>query len=390
MYVPDGASPQNKRPVFVWIFGGGFSIGFAGRYLYGPSFLVRHDIVLVTFNYRLGPYGFMCLDTPEVPGNQGLKDQVLALRWIRDNIAAFGGDETKITIGGNSAGGMSADLHLYYGKDENLFHKIIPQSGVALVAGTVGTGDPAAPLKLAEYFGHTTNDLNDALSFLATVDPHQIIAATAETALTFSTCIEKEFNNVESFITTHPINTQVPRVKDIEVLIGFNNDELFSGFAPLPDIIFSMSDFVSASLNTNFDFTGEEDLLNEMKEIVTHFYFGDEDIDVQLKQEIIDMSGDFFFNHPTLRTVKKYLDNGVENMYLYLFSYSGGRNFAKHRLNLEGGGATHADELGYLFDIQYMEQPLSPGDQLIVDRMTEMWANFVKYGYVQKLLKIKL
>ncbi|XP_073967570.1 juvenile hormone esterase-like [Choristoneura fumiferana] len=380
VYVPDSASPQNKLPVFVWIFGGGFSFGFAGRFLYGPSYLVRHDIIFVTLNYRVGPYGFMCLDTPEVPGNQGLKDQVLALRWVRDNIAAFGGDETKITIGGNSAGGMAVDFHLHYGKDENLFHKIIPQSGTTIIYGSVETGDSTAPLKLAEYFDHTTSDLNDALSFLATVDPHQLIAATAETEVSFFVCVEKEFNNVESFITTHPVNTKIPRVKDIEVMIGFNNDEMYSSFASLPDIIFGMDDFVGTSLNNSFDFEGEEDLYNEMKEIVTHFYLGDDDINVQLKQEIIDISSDFFFNHPILRTVKKYLDNGVEKMYLYLFSYSGGRNFVKHRLNIEGGGAAHADELGYLFDIQYMEKPLDPADQLIVDRMTEMWANFVKYG----------
>lgn len=62
-------------------------------------------------NYRVGLYGFMCLDTPEVPDNQGLKDQVLALNWIKNNIRAFGGDDTRITVAGNSAGGMSIDYH---------------------------------------------------------------------------------------------------------------------------------------------------------------------------------------------------------------------------------------------------------------------------------------
>ncbi|XP_063636056.1 juvenile hormone esterase-like [Cydia splendana] len=381
IYVPDSASDESRLPVFVWIFGGGFSIGFPGKFLYGPSFLIRHDIILVTINYRLGPYGFMCLDIPEVPGNQGLKDQVLALRWIRDNIAAFGGDNTRVTIGGNSAGGMAADLHLYYGQDENLFHKMIPQSGVLLVEGAVGRPDPNVPFKLAKHLNHNASNVKDALSFLATVDPHELIAATHELEMSnFIPCIENEFENVQRFVTEHPLNIKVPRVTDIEVLIGLNNEEMYIGIAPLPDIMFQFTDFVQVYINMNFDFEDEYELYAQMHEIVTHFYFGDDDISAALKQQVIDLGSDFFFNYPILRTVKKYLENGVQTMYLYMFSYSGGRNFSKHRLNMTGGGATHADELGYLFDISYMEKPLDPEDQLIVDRMTELWANFVKYG----------
>lgn len=381
VYVPDSASDENRLPVFVWIFGGSFSIGFPGKFVYGPSFLVRHDIILVTINYRLGPYGFMCLDIPEVPGNQGLKDQVMALKWIRDNIAAFGGDNTRITIGGNSAGGMSVDFHLYYGQDENLFHKMIPQSGVILVGNTVGHPDPNAPFELAKHLNHNSSDVKDALYFLATVDPHQLIAATRELEISsFMPCLENEFENVQRFITEYPVNTNVPKVKDIEVLIGLNNDEMFSGIAQLPDFLFEISDFVQFFINMNFDFEDEDDLYAPMHELLTHFYFGDEDISVESKQQVMDLASDFYFNHPILRTVKKYLENGVQTMYLYMFSYSGGRNFSKHRLNLTGGGATHADELGYLFDISYMDKPLDPEDQLIVDRMTELWANFVKYG----------
>ncbi|XP_063636058.1 juvenile hormone esterase-like [Cydia splendana] len=379
VYVPDSASDENRLPVFVWIFGGRFTLGFPGKFVYGPSFLVRHDIILVTINYRLGPYGFMCLDIPEVPGNQGLKDQAMALKWIRDNIAAFGGDNTRVTLGGNSAGGMAADLHLYYGEDENLFHKLIPQSGVSLVGDTVGFPDPNAPFELAKHLNHDSNDVKDALSFLATVDPHQLIAATHELGMSnFKPCVENEFENVQRFITEHPLNTNVPRVKDVEVLIGFNSEELYVTFAQSPETIFQ--DFVQRCMNRNFDFADEDELNAQMHEIVTHFYIGDDDISAELIQRFIDLGSDFYFNYPILKSVKKYLDNGVQTMYLYMFSYSGGRNFIKHRLNMTGGGATHGDELGYLFDISYMEKPLDPEDQLIVDRMTELWANFVKYG----------
>ncbi|XP_073967344.1 esterase B1-like [Choristoneura fumiferana] len=378
IYVPDSASAQNPLPVFVWIYGGSFRIGFAGRFLYGPSFLVRHDVIVVTFNYRVGPYGFMCLDIPEVPGNEGLKDQILALRWIKENIGAFGGDAAKVTISGNSGGGMSADFHLHYGK-EDLFKRIILQSGV-IAAITVGDGDPTAPLRIADQLNYTTNDVKDALSYLSTVNPHDVIAAAEEAGVTFSPCIEKEFTNANNYVTVHPLNLDVPRVKDIDVLIGFNNDEMSAVYSSMPDAVFAASDFVLSSINGIFDFGDNEERLTQMREIVTHFYFGDEDITAELRQQVTDMGSDFGVNHGTLRTVKKYLDNEVENMYLYVLSYSGERNFVKHRLNLTGGGAAHADEIGYLFDISYMEKPLTPDDQLIVDIMTYLWANLAKYG----------
>lgn len=119
VYVPNTASSKNNLPVLVWIYGGRFNRGFSGRYLYGPSNLVRHDIILVTLNYRLGPYGFMCLDNPEVLGNQGLKDQQIAIKWVNDNIDAFGGDANKITLFGESAGAASVGMHLH--QEEGLF-----------------------------------------------------------------------------------------------------------------------------------------------------------------------------------------------------------------------------------------------------------------------------
>ncbi|KOB73567.1 Uncharacterized protein OBRU01_10551 [Operophtera brumata] len=149
VYVPNTASSQERLPVLVWIYGGGFSIGFSGRHLYGPGYLVRHDIILVTLNYRLGPYGFMCLDNPAVPGNQGLKDQRIALKWVKDNIEAFGGDANKITIFGESAGASSVDLHLYY-QEERLFEQVIMQSGSALSPWAVLEPDTSVPLALAE------------------------------------------------------------------------------------------------------------------------------------------------------------------------------------------------------------------------------------------------
>lgn len=121
-------SLTDLKPVIVFIHGGGFTIG-TGRDQGGPQNLMDRDVVLVTFNYRLGALGFLATGTVESPGNVGLKDQAMALRWVWDNIESFGGDRTKITISGNSAGSFSAVVHMISPMSTGLFSSVIAMSG---------------------------------------------------------------------------------------------------------------------------------------------------------------------------------------------------------------------------------------------------------------------
>ena len=120
-------------PVLVWIHGGTFDRG-TGMYPYhGPErFIEGDDIIMVSINYRVGILGFLSLETPEIPGNMGLLDQVMALRWVQENIQAFGGDPSKVTIMGESAGSWSSYYHLFSPSSQGLFHRIIAQSGTPM------------------------------------------------------------------------------------------------------------------------------------------------------------------------------------------------------------------------------------------------------------------
>lgn len=95
---------NEKLAVMFFIHGGGFAEGYSNDDFYGPDFIVEKKTILVTINYRLGVLGFLSLDTPEISGNMGLKDQQLALKWINSNIERFGGDHKRITVFGESAG----------------------------------------------------------------------------------------------------------------------------------------------------------------------------------------------------------------------------------------------------------------------------------------------
>ncbi|XP_033244802.1 uncharacterized protein LOC108153856 [Drosophila miranda] len=122
---------EQPLPVLVWIYGGGFQIGEASRDFYSPDYFMKQDVILVTFNYRVGALGFLSLADRDldVPGNAGLKDQVLALRWVRENISQFNGDANNITLMGESAGAASTHMMMTTEQTRGLFHKAIMQSG---------------------------------------------------------------------------------------------------------------------------------------------------------------------------------------------------------------------------------------------------------------------
>ena len=133
IFTPDTARQGDNLPVLVYIHGGGFTGGCGHeKHFDGPVWPAK-GVIGVTLNYRLGPMGFLCL--PELKqeagftGNYGLYDQHTAIRWVKDNIAAFGGDPDNITIMGQSAGGMSVQQHCLSPLSEGLFHKAVMSSG---------------------------------------------------------------------------------------------------------------------------------------------------------------------------------------------------------------------------------------------------------------------
>lgn len=149
------AADDGARPVLVWIHGGAFMMGSGGAEVYdGQELAARGDAVVVTVNYRLGAFGFLQLAdvAPEGPfaSNPGLRDQVAALEWVRDNIAAFGGDPGRVTIFGESAGGMSVGALLGTPAAHGLFHAAIAQSGAAHNVSSRGAAREVAEIFLAE------------------------------------------------------------------------------------------------------------------------------------------------------------------------------------------------------------------------------------------------
>ena len=149
-------SPDEKLPVYVWYFGGGLQVGYPSEMEFDGERIARRGVVVVTINYRLNVFGFLChpeitAESPEAPANFGHLDQKAATEWVKRNIAAFGGDPDNITIGGQSAGGGSvmAQLTSPQNRGTGLFKKAIIQSGV-MQPVYPGTRTPGPRLTLAE------------------------------------------------------------------------------------------------------------------------------------------------------------------------------------------------------------------------------------------------
>ncbi|XP_010817895.1 acetylcholinesterase isoform X7 [Bos taurus] len=136
--------PSSPTPVLVWIYGGGFYSGASSLDVYDGRFLTQAEgTVLVSMNYRVGAFGFLALPgSREAPGNVGLLDQRLALQWVQENVAAFGGDPTSVTLFGESAGAASVGMHLLSPPSRGLFHRAVLQSGAPNGPwATVGVGE---------------------------------------------------------------------------------------------------------------------------------------------------------------------------------------------------------------------------------------------------------
>jgi para-nitrobenzyl esterase len=172
------AADDGRRPVMVWIHGGGFTTGSGSiPWYHGTRLAERHDVVVVSINYRLGALGFTHLaglgDAYAGSGNCGILDQVAALEWVRDNIAAFGGDPGNVTIFGESAGGMSVGTLLGTPAAQGLFHRAIAQSGAAQACATEARAAERAE-QLASRFG--------GLGGLLEAPADELLAAQAEVA----------------------------------------------------------------------------------------------------------------------------------------------------------------------------------------------------------------
>ena len=215
-----------RRPVLFWIHGGAFVNGTGASPIYdGTRFAQHGDLVVVSINYRLGAFGFLHLadvfgDEFAGSGNAGILDQVLALEWVRDNIAAFGGDPDQVTIFGESAGGMSVGTLLGCPAAQGLFARAIVQSGGGSFCRAADAATETTRAVLAEAGIDTVAELESAATDAILAAQGKVLAAGARTELPFMPVVDG------TVLPRMPVEAVRAGLGAVPTMIGTTKDEM--------------------------------------------------------------------------------------------------------------------------------------------------------------------
>ncbi|XP_036141336.1 esterase FE4-like [Monomorium pharaonis] len=391
--------PAKKRPVMVWIHGGGFSMGSGDATIYGPDYIVQKDIVLVTLNYRLGALGFLNLNNKIVTGNQGIKDVILALKWVQKNISQFGGDPKNVTIFGESAGGAIVHCLTLTPLAKDLFHKAISQSGVMRCPWAYTEDPQNLGFRLAEKLGKPTKDPKTTYEFLKTIDAKKLIE-TQENSLSteeerkhhglrFTPSLDHESSNP---VFPEDLETFMSHEVKVPLLIGFNSSEgsfivssNFIGQTTEEDIKKINSDFKSAILPNILSILPK---ISITPEDLRSLYFGDKILSEETMENYVDFLSDEFFNRGIMEVVdmQTKLKDNKNATYLYQFSYESENSPIRKIFQINFPGVAHAEELALLFypslikDLGMPLPAIDSKDGKMMNYLTQMWTDFAKTG----------
>ncbi|XP_026763027.2 esterase FE4-like [Galleria mellonella] len=389
VFTPANTNPDQLLPVMAYIHGGCFLHGTGSPYLYGPDFLVKQDVVYVGISYRLSVEGFLCLGIKEAPGNAGLKDQVAALKWIQENIKSFGGDPNQVTLFGESAGATSVAFLLLSPTARGLFHKAILQSGSPIVPWGLQHDPIKTASTLVKEFGYDTKDPHEIYSILSNKTVSELINAikysehknfiTAETL--FVPCVEKEIPGVEPIITKYPMDiVSSDNYTKVPMIIGINDNE---------GIYFVSADYgrhvkkvdptiIHQPLQSDLEFPNEFEKNETTNKIIRHYFSSEKDDYVM---NMVDLYSDVHFKFPSAIFSQQIEKTTDQPIYYYVFKYSGYINMAKVISNYaDKPGASHADEIFYLFKPHSFPLPHRYLENDMIKRMVTMWTNFAKYS----------
>ncbi len=351
------ALPKERRPVLVWIYGGGFMSGGSGVPVYDGEATAKKGIVFVSINYRVGIFGFFA--HPELTkesihnasGNYGLMDQVAALKWVQKNISAFGGDPNNVTIAGQSAGSMSVNCLVASPLCKGLFKKAIAESGASLIKSTFsGNNILSSAEKEGERVAKSLNaaNIND-LRKIPAGDLMKVAAA-------FRSPIVDGYVLPESIAEIFKEDKQ----NDVALLTGWNeNDGVIFGKPPTAD---------------EFKKQAEKNYGDDASKFL-QLYPANNDDEAAASQG--KLSRDIIFGIQNYTWANEQSEESKHKVYVYRFA---------RKLPATGDykkyGAFHTGEVAYAYDnLDFVHRcPWEQTDRDLAKTMSWYWANFIISG----------
>ncbi|CAH2002359.1 unnamed protein product [Acanthoscelides obtectus] len=350
VYVPKSEN-EKLLDVVAHIHGGAFMIGSAQEFI-GDKYVMDRDLVIVSFNYRLGALGFLSTDDEVVPGNNGLKDQALALKWIQDNIEAFGGNPKSVTLTGFSAGAASVHFHYLSPYSKGLFHRGWSASGTALGKWTLQEEPLKTARSLAQIVGCDLKETEKMVECLKTRPASLLVEKTKLCLHTFgllpccplSPVIEKR--GKKPFLADHPYNLlKQGKVYDVPWISSVTKDDGL--------VISAMVRTIMDETNEKWNEIAGQHLLEYFRSApqifdkVKRHYDNDNDGTLNF-EELTKIATDRTFFVPMQTSVELQSKVTKSPIYVYRFNYEGSNSLkALLMLPQEDKGACHGDDLIY-------------------------------------------
>ncbi|KAI5639533.1 carboxylesterase family domain-containing protein [Phthorimaea operculella] len=378
-----------------YIHGGGYRTRSLNDDNYGPDFLVPKGVILVTINYRLEVLGFLSLEDEDVPGNAGLKDQVAALKWVKKNIAKFGGDPDNITVFGQSAGGASTIYHMTSPMSRNLFKRAIVMSGVPSCDWNLAFEPRRRAFVLGSQLGFNTRDAKELVEFLRSVPAEKLagvspnvlaaekVAVEAFVMYYFTPVIEKNFNQ-ERFITEEPEKYLCRNEVFVnDIMIGRTSDEGIIQLAALENVFELFAQNAELLVPRKIQFKSSPVKILDISNFVYDHYFGEKAISNGTAQELVNYITDSGYGIAIHDYIQILSSSSKRNVFVYKFSAVSDRNvFGKKAEKYNIRGAGHLDDLYYLFHAKKYNLPLdkTSREYKMIQLMTNLYTNFAKHG----------
>ena len=412
VYIPDDMVMNKPRTVMVWIYGGGFIMGEASSND-GSFIVLQGNVIFVSINYRVGAFGFFSTDDEASPGNYGLMDQILALEWVKENIHAFGGDPSSITLFGESAGGLSISHHLLNIDTEGLFKRVIIQSGSNFgdteMCRHVRESAMMMGIKIGCVRETTTLDtLNsqELVECLRTKSMEDIVEAQNKV---IEVVMESGINCFGATVVDGTIISRPP--KDIlseensKEFDYFRSIDILAGTTSLEGGIFS---YLITAMQEAMDFNASEGVPSNVAcDIIIPMFtlfsqgqldaYGSDQVNLKLCERIVgsdkittgrnifDFMGDVYFTAPTVRLLDAHSHNNFQSKtYQFLFSLEPKQDVAVERLHwVKGYGSDHGTDELVMFGPDGISKRYGGAFGDISDFRNQMityWTNFAKTG----------
>ncbi|XP_055528119.1 esterase B1-like isoform X2 [Wyeomyia smithii] len=394
VYTPRLPSDGKPIPVMVFIHGGAFMYGSGNSDCYSPEYFLQEGVIIVTCNYRLSTLGFLYLPSQGIEGNLGLKDQLMALKWVSENITHFGGDPNNVTLFGESAGGVSVHLHLLSPRSHQYFHKAICQSGCSNMEWAMQLNPEEKARTLAKLVGCKGENDADAYKTLMTASTEDLVGQMMKVLsnderlrglpMPFKPVVESE-NATDAVVTKPPLEAmKTPNsIPNIPLMLGANNREgtimLLDAIKKLDVYDKDLTGLIPRTVNVKPNTLASRELAEEIKK----FYFGEKSVCMETLPQLANLMGDYHFVIFTNFCAELHARYQHQSpLFYYNFCFDGMLNMYKKVLNLNVPGACHADELSYqfLFRIAPIEVAADSLEARVRYYMCRMWTNFAKHG----------